>query len=350
MYKNSSILYAPNVHNGGGLTLLKSLLTEWRDDLELLAILDERCKNDIQQLKLANVTVLYWVKTNLISRILSEIKLAKIAHSNKHVFCFHNIPPILCQSSHITIYFQNRLIIEESLKKIVSLKTFFVINLERWIIKNFYRPHMRYITQTDSIRIKLQEWLLKNANVRAEPKSIPFRPPFKDIRQNECTQKKWDFLYISSSEPHKNIYVLLEAWRLLGNQGIKPSLAITIDKKNRKLIETLNIHYSDLNIINLGTLSHEEVMDAYQTTQAFIHPSLIESLPTTLIEAKHFNLPILAPELDYVRDVCAPVETFNPNSSLSISRAVKRFLKINELIIKPLAGDEFWDTILSNSR
>jgi len=34
--------------------------------------------------------------------------------------------------------------------------------------------------------------------------------------------------------------------------------------------------------------------------------------------------------LDYVRDILDPVETFDPNSAKSISRSIKRFLKIKE--------------------
>ena len=45
-----------------------------------------------------------------------------------------------------------------------------------------------------------------------------------------------------------------------------------------------------------------------------------------LLEAEHFKVPILAPELDYVRDLVVPNEVFDPQSPLSISRAVQRFL------------------------
>ena len=58
----------------------------------------------------------------------------------------------------------------------------------------------------------------------------------------------------------------------------------------------------------------------------------IELKPCTftppLIEAKYLNLPVLAGELDYIRDLIDPIQTFDPNSSISIYRAVKRFLDI----------------------
>lgn len=40
------------------------------------------------------------------------------------------------------------------------------------------------------------------------------------------------------------------------------------------------------------------------------------------------GLPIVAAELDYVRDVVTPMQTFDPTSPVSIARAVKRFLGV----------------------
>ena len=61
-------------------------------------------------------------------------------------------------------------------------------------------------------------------------------------------------------------------------------------------------------------------------SSALIFPSRTESFGLPLIEAMHHGLPILAPELDYVRDVVTPIETFDPSSPISIARAVRRFL------------------------
>ena len=60
-----------------------------------------------------------------------------------------------------------------------------------------------------------------------------------------------------------------------------------------------------------------------------------------LLEATECRLAILAPELDYVRDVCEPVQSFDPLSPLSISRAVKRFLGINSPLMSILSPAEF---------
>lgn len=67
-------------------------------------------------------------------------------------------------------------------------------------------------------------------------------------------------------------------------------------------------------------------MAVYSCARALIFPSFAESFGLPLLKAQSVGLPILAPELDYVRDVCEPVETFDPQSARSIARAVSRFV------------------------
>ena len=65
-----------------------------------------------------------------------------------------------------------------------------------------------------------------------------------------------------------------------------------------------------------------------------------------LIEASQLDLPVIAAELDYVRDILDPVETFDPESSMSITRAVKRFMGKNEQSLPLLNATEFIECVL----
>ena len=141
---------------------------------------------------------------------------------------------------------------------------------------------------------------------------------------------------------------LLDAWTILGENNIIKSLVVTVNPNDINLIDKINKFNSKFGnaIVNLGNIKYDEILKLYENTNALIFPSIAESFGLPLIEASSLNLPILASELDYVRDVCNPVETFNPNSSLSIARAVKRFLKIesqNQIILSPT---EFWQSII----
>ncbi len=71
------------------------------------------------------------------------------------------------------------------------------------------------------------------------------------------------------------------------------------------------------------------------------YPSIKESLGLPLLEAQSMSIPIIASELDFVRDIVKPVETFNPHSSLSIQRAIKRYLNIKERKLITFNTDKF---------
>ena len=59
------------------------------------------------------------------------------------------------------------------------------------------------------------------------------------------------------------------------------------------------------------------------------------------MEAAALGVPILASERDFVRDVCVPVERFDPESAVSICRAVRRFLEQPEPVLQACDAAEF---------
>ena len=78
--------------------------------------------------------------------------------------------------------------------------------------------------------------------------------------------------------------------------------------------------------MTVGFKKQSELHEIYEGCHALVYPSLRESFGLPLIESKSFGLDIIASELDYVRDVVQPNETFNPYSSVSIARAIARYL------------------------
>ncbi len=143
----------------------------------------------------------------------------------------------------------------------------------------------------------------------------------------------FDFVYVASGEPHKNHRQLIEAWCLLACEGYFPTLKLTVDpvqfaELHSWIAEQVVQHR--LNVENLGSLSHEGVGLLYANAGALIYPSKLESFGLPLIEARQAGIPVLASELDYVRDLLDPEQTFDPDSSVSIARAVKRFMGMVE--------------------
>ena len=134
---------------------------------------------------------------------------------------------------------------------------------------------------------------------------------------------------------------------LLAGWGLRPALRLTLDpKENASLlgwIEKINKTYR-LNVVNLCHQNLNKQNYLYETSKALIYPSLIESFGLPLLEAKAFGLRILASEKDYVRDVVAPDETFDPYSANSIALAIMRDLGVDVQSNEPrYVGDFCFD-------
>jgi glycosyltransferase involved in cell wall biosynthesis len=334
------VLYAPNVHTGGGGVLLKELLLSVPKKGCIAAILDKRIASNLDISHLQNVEIVYWVKPTFISRIFAELILYKF-EKNCKVFCFHNIPPILNNSKFITVFFQNKLIVQSGIKNYVNFKTLIISRIERFLNIFFNSKVKTYIVQTESMKRELKNSLF--CNDLPEIKVLPFLHSI-DNGSTITEDKKWDFIYISSGDTHKNHLNLIEAWKILASENIYPSLALTIDSRYKSLCNLIKAtqKLSRIEITNLGNIDHNLTLKIYAQTKALIYPSKSESFGLPLLEATILGTPIIAAELDYVRDVCDPVETFDPNSPTSIARSVKRFLGTNGSENKLLSAREFW--------
>ena len=66
------VLYAPNVHMGGGVVLLQAMLAEWPGNKHLVAFLDMRAHGIISPPLNSRVI---WIKPTLMSRLSGEFLL-----------------------------------------------------------------------------------------------------------------------------------------------------------------------------------------------------------------------------------------------------------------------------------
>lgn len=318
------ILHAPNVHNGGGLSLLNALLSIQPCPFDIIQ-LDSRVTKSVN---VPDVTTKQFVKKSIISRLCAEWKLKKYCQSGDVVVCLNGVPPLFSLSGKSVVLLQNcllflpEMIVNFPWQKKIRLK------LERYWLLHYHKNVSRFIVQSNSMKQLAQAQL----NSKALVSIFPF---VGMTSKNACSSSRsleYDFVYVANGEPHKNHNRLLDSWLLLANENIKPSLALTIDENLYPELSAKIYFYREkfgLSLVNLGCLTATQVQTLYKTSKALIYPSLGESLGLPLVEAFSQAIPILASERDYVRDVVEPTETFDPASSISIMRAVKRFLKID---------------------
>lgn len=243
------------------------------------------------------------------------------------VLCFHGLPLPFRTKARVVVFQQNKHHLSLTSLSEFPPRTALRLLIERCINQAFRKQVSEYVVQTPSMRRALLRW----HRGEKPPKVTVF--PFVDssLLSGMSTRKspeKWDFIYVADGEAHKNHWVLLAAWRQLASDGLFPSLALTLAPKYEQLINYINgpARLDQLRVTNLGELPRHSTFDLYRAARALIFPSTAESFGLPLIEATALGVPIIAAELDYVRDVCTPAETFDPKSEVSIARAVRRFL------------------------
>lgn len=291
---------------------------------------------------------IHWVKKSVAARLYAEWLLFRQCRSEDTVLCFHGLPPLFPLRGRVAVFVQNRILFESGSLASYPLLTRMRLFIERIWLGKTRRNGKRYLVQTSSMAVAARKCL----GIDVDIVERPFVPQFNlDLFKNSSitAAKRTDFLYVSSGEVHKNHANLLEAWRLLAEAGLKPSLTLTVSPDGYPFLASEIARYVrqyGLNIENDGHVPKDHIHSLYLASSALIFPSSLESFGLPLIEASQLGLPVIAPELDYVRDVVQPAETFDPSSPLSISRAVRRFLHQPEPTARIGSAEDFLAEVL----
>lgn len=153
--------------------------------------------------------------------------------------------------------------------------------------------------------------------------------------------------YPADGAAHKNHARLFRAMRLVGEAGVEASLEVTLPEAAfaARAREAGGVVAG---VRTTGPLDRAAVFARLAAADALVFPSLTESFGLPLIEAAGLGVPILAPERDYVRDVCAPAETFDPASSRSIADAIRRFAGAPRAVVAPVSAAAFVERLLAD--
>lgn len=322
------IIHATNIHSGGGAELLLSLLAAIdHQGVAATALVDSRlpwAADRSARLRIVRV------KPSAIGRLRAEWLLRKMAAPSDLIFSVGNLPPLLKVRSPVCLFLQNRYLVERVSTGGFSWPVRLRIAVERFWLRHRIGGVERIMVQTASMARLVSAGFGKNSEV------LPFiglrsEEKLKTDPERRSLTPVYDFVYIASGEPHKNHANLIKAWELLADEAIHPSLCITLaPEAYPELVGAMeSVREKGGLINNVGKVSHEEVEEIYLKSRALIFPSTLESFGLPLLEAKAAGLAILASELDFVRDVVDPEQTFDPSSCVSIARAVKRFLGIS---------------------
>jgi glycosyltransferase involved in cell wall biosynthesis len=306
-----NLYYASGLNKGGGLAVLNIFFNKL--DKDNFFIIDERIK--IKK-KVKNIHI---VKNNLLSKILSEIKIKKLINNNASIIFLNGLPPFIQYKNQVFVYFQNANILPAKFKDFLSIDFIFSKNFLRFIKFILFKNNCDkwYVFSKFSQKI-LSRYIPKN--------KIFIKKINLNIKKKKLI-KKYDLIYPASGESHKNHRRLFNALIILSKKGIFPKLVITLNKIE---LRKFNIGYIkkkySLKIYNKHSDNRIKFLNLYNQCRALIYPSLSETLGLPLLEAKKFNIDIISSNKEFAKEYSNPKLIFNPNSSISIANKIEQYI------------------------
>lgn len=338
------ILYcnASNMHTGGGKTLIIDFINHAvkKNNLKCVFFIDKRLvlpKIDVEHIELISVSIFL--------RMFIDFYLFYKLKKEDVLICLGNLPPIISFSCWSVLLQSNRFLVENHTTKHMKYQTKIKILFDRIFFQLFKKNVSQIIVQSQSMKEildnKLSSKKISNVKVLAYKNALP-----KNIIKYK---KKYDFVYIASDETYKNHDNLLKAWVRLYLHKLYPSLCLVLPENSsiKEKVKKMLRKYKDMDILVFDNNDRDEALKSLKLSKTLIFPSKFESYGLPIVEAKMYNLNIIASEKDFVRDLVDPEETFDPESDLSIYRAVKRFMKKKDKKTKIVNASNFIDYIIS---
>lgn len=318
---------ASNIHAGGGKTILNDFISGalQADNIKFIFWIDERFTPSSASLNSSNIQ---FIKVKKLLRLTTQFKIKALSSANDLIIFFGNVPPFLNFASKTILLQSNRLVVENYSTAKMSFLSRIQINIQR-IIFNFFKNNVHEIVVQS---LSMKSLIQSNSNLKPKVTIAPFKNFNEEIVDN--SNKEFigkSFIYIASSEPYKNHATLIDSWVILAKENIYPKLYLTLEKNTviyKQAVSLIKKYNLDIEI--LSNISREELITKFSLVQALIYPSKFEAYALPLVEANILGKDIIASELDYVRDMVDPVQSFNPESAMSISRAIKRYLDIKD--------------------
>ena len=294
------LIDATYINIGGGKVLLDLLIEEIiKKNIKAFFLLDYRISKKYTFINDENK---YSIKPSIIDRHLFYLKNKQ---KFKTVLCFANVPPTINLSSKVYTFFQN-----VDLLKNFSFKTF----LKMYFIKMFIKNSDGWIVQTENVAKLIQHKGIDTSKIYI----YPFFKEFS-LKSSIKEYNRFKYLYVSSGEKHKNHNRLLNAFEKYHSINNNAELILTLDKKYDYLYNKIEfLKKKGIPIKNLGIISKELLHKQYLNVDFIIYPSLYESFGLGLVEACQYNIPILASNKEYVKEITDPLITFDPKSEKSI--------------------------------
>lgn len=128
-----------------------------------------------------------------------------------------------------------------------------------------------------------------------------------------CDHEPVRFLFVGRFAFNKGIGVLLEAAKQLNDEGYEKKMSFNLVGKG-PLFEEFTKKYQAPNIYFAGFADDEQLVELYKANDVFVLPTLFEGMPTVVLEAMSYGMPVI------VTDVGATLELVDPSNGTIIEK------------------------------
>ena len=170
-----------------------------------------------------------------------------------------------------------------------SLKWTTTLIVQTNIIRNLFSKRFHF--PLDRIEIAFPDM------ERLNPDSVPAYPFEKEF---------YHFIYPATVVGYKEHTTIARTLMVLNNKTYLDKIKIHLTLKegeHEKLQSLICLAGLENNFVFHGPMPHEELLSMYKSADALLFPSVIETIGLPLLEAAGFGLPVLANDLEFVKDV-----------------------------------------------
>jgi len=159
------------------------------------------------------------------------------------------------------------------------------------------------ITTSNATKNTIKSFTKEHPPIETIPlgtKELFFKPNNKPNKDN------LNFLVVSTIEPRKGYEQLLDAFEILWDKGFDGSLTIVgkVGWNVEQIVERIKNYTEKYNLFNYKSfVEDEELQHLYSSASALILPSFAEGFGLPIIEAAHYNLPIIARDIDVFHEI-----------------------------------------------
>lgn len=196
-----------------------------------------------------------------------------------------------------------------------------------------FKKRLKYadlvLVQTETAGNRLEKYFgIKNFIIT--PNAISLQPKVENLIPHNFSPNP-NLIYLlclSHYYPHKNLEVFIDLGKKIKEQNLPFRIIITLNAKQHPGANQLlrKIEKEGLNdvLLNAGAIKMDNVPQWYNSTQALILPTLLESFSGTYIEAMYYERPVFTSNLDFATEVCGEAAYyFNPMDADNMLEVLK---------------------------